>query len=98
MPGELHSGHQEVDVFERQVKYFPEILVGKNAIIDVNAISKSGILSYNTFKTAFIAHAGGPPINAYVIPLKLRPVLFTGTMAFFFFFCVLCRRQLLQRQ
>ena len=36
--------------------------------------------------TSFIAHAGGPPSNAYVIPLKLRPVLFTGTMAFFFFF------------
>lgn len=36
--------------------------------------------------TSFIAHAGGPPINAYVIPLKLKPVLFTGTMAFFFFF------------
>jgi uncharacterized membrane protein YfcA len=36
--------------------------------------------------TSFIAHAGGPPINAYVIPLKLSPVLFTGTMAFFFFF------------
>lgn len=36
--------------------------------------------------TSFIAHAGGPPINAYVIPMKLRPVLFTGTMAFFFFF------------
>ena len=36
--------------------------------------------------TSFIAHAGGPPINAYVIPLKLKPVVFTGTMAFFFFF------------
>lgn len=36
--------------------------------------------------TSFIAHAGAPPINAYVIPLKLKPVLFTGTMAFFFFF------------
>jgi len=36
--------------------------------------------------TSFIAHAGGPPINAYVIPLKLSPLLFTGTMAFFFFF------------
>lgn len=36
--------------------------------------------------TSFIAHAGGPPINAYVIPLRLSPVLFTGTMAFFFFF------------
>lgn len=36
--------------------------------------------------TSFIAHAGGPPINVYVLPLKLPPVLFTGTMAFFFFF------------
>ncbi len=35
--------------------------------------------------TSFIAHAGGPPINAYVIPLKLSPLRFTGTMAFFFF-------------
>ncbi|MEI7785748.1 MAG: sulfite exporter TauE/SafE family protein [Betaproteobacteria bacterium] len=35
--------------------------------------------------TSFIAHAGGPPLNAYVIPLKLTPILFTSTMAFFFF-------------
>lgn len=35
--------------------------------------------------TSFVAHAGGPPINAYVIPLRMKPVLFTGTMAFFFF-------------
>ncbi len=35
--------------------------------------------------TSFIAHAGGPPINAYAIPLKLKPVVFTATMAYFFF-------------
>jgi uncharacterized membrane protein YfcA len=35
--------------------------------------------------TSFIAHAGGPPISAYVIPLRLSPVKFTATMAFFFF-------------
>lgn len=35
--------------------------------------------------TSFIAHAGGPPINAYVIPMRLSPVKFTATMAFFFF-------------
>ena len=35
--------------------------------------------------TSFIAHAGGPPVAAYVIPLKLTPVKFTATMAFFFF-------------
>jgi hypothetical protein len=44
------------------------------------------ILTATSGFTSFIAHAGGPPINVYVIPLRLSPVLFTGTMAFFFFF------------
>jgi uncharacterized membrane protein YfcA len=35
--------------------------------------------------TSFIAHAGGPPINAYIIPLRLSPLKFTATLAFFFF-------------
>ena len=35
--------------------------------------------------TSFIAHAGGPPISTYVISLKLSPVKYTATMAFFFF-------------
>jgi uncharacterized membrane protein YfcA len=35
--------------------------------------------------TSFIAHAGGPPVNAYVIPLRLKPVEFAATMAYFFF-------------
>lgn len=43
------------------------------------------ILTATSGFTSFIAHAGGPPINAYVIPLKLSPLKFTATMAFFFF-------------
>jgi uncharacterized membrane protein YfcA len=35
--------------------------------------------------TSFIAHAGGPPVNAYVIPLKLKPLAYTATLAYFFF-------------
>jgi uncharacterized membrane protein YfcA len=35
--------------------------------------------------TSFIAHAGGPPITAYVMPLRLSPLKYTATMAFFFF-------------
>ncbi|MCX7257169.1 MAG: sulfite exporter TauE/SafE family protein [Polaromonas sp.] len=35
--------------------------------------------------TSFVAHAGGPPLSAYVIPLRLSPLRFTSTMAFFFF-------------
>jgi len=35
--------------------------------------------------TSFVAHAGGPPINAYVLRLGLRPAIYTGSMAVFFF-------------
>ncbi len=34
--------------------------------------------------TSFVAHAGGPPISAYVLPLRLPPLTFTATMAVFF--------------
>jgi uncharacterized protein len=34
--------------------------------------------------TSFIAHAGAPPISFYVMPLKLEPLRFSGTMAVFF--------------
>ena len=43
------------------------------------------VLSATAGFTSFIAHAGGPPISAYVIPLRLSPIKFTATMAFFFF-------------
>ncbi|MCA0326535.1 MAG: sulfite exporter TauE/SafE family protein [Proteobacteria bacterium] len=43
------------------------------------------LLAVTSGFTSFVAHAGGPPINAYVIPLGLSPLRFTGTMAFFFF-------------
>ena len=35
--------------------------------------------------TSFIAHAGGPPVNAYVLPMRLAPPVFTATMAVYFF-------------
>ncbi len=43
------------------------------------------VLTVTSGFTSFIAHAGGPPISAYVIPLRLSPVNFTATLAFFFF-------------
>jgi uncharacterized membrane protein YfcA len=43
------------------------------------------LLSCTSGFTSFVAHAGGPPISAYVIPLELPPMRFTGTMAFYFF-------------
>jgi len=41
--------------------------------------------------TSFVAHAGGPPLNAYVIPMRLSPAVFTGTLAFLFFFVNLAK-------
>jgi uncharacterized protein len=34
--------------------------------------------------TSFVAHAGGPPIQAYVLPLKMNPLRLTATMAVLF--------------
>ena len=43
------------------------------------------ILTATSGFTSFVAHAGGPPLSAYVIPLRLSPLQFTASMAFFFF-------------
>lgn len=34
--------------------------------------------------TSFIAHAGGPPVSAYLIPMRLPPLVFASSMAVFF--------------
>ncbi len=34
--------------------------------------------------TSFVAHAGGPPLLAYVLPLKLAPLVASATMAAYF--------------
>ena len=42
------------------------------------------VLTATSGFTSFVAHAGGPPINAYLIPMRLPPLAFTATMAVFF--------------
>lgn len=34
--------------------------------------------------TSFVSHAGSPPFNAYVLPLKLPPPVYSGTSATYF--------------
>ena len=43
-------------------------------------------LVWSTFSgfTSFIAHAGGPPLQQYLVPLKLDKVMFVGTTTIFF--------------
>jgi uncharacterized membrane protein YfcA len=43
------------------------------------------LLTVTSGFTSFVSHAGGPPLNAYVIPMRLSPLVFTATMAAFFF-------------
>jgi uncharacterized membrane protein YfcA len=35
--------------------------------------------------TSFVAHAGGPPINAYILGMRMQPINFAATLAVFFF-------------
>ena len=44
-----------------------------------------GLLTLTAGFTSFVAHAGAPPLNAYVIPMRLTPLAFTATMAMFYF-------------
>ena len=44
------------------------------------------ILTATSGFTSFVAHAGGPPFNAYMIAQRLSPIVFTATAAYFFFF------------
>jgi uncharacterized protein len=43
-----------------------------------------GLLGVAAGFTSFVAHAGGPPIMAYVLPMQLAPLRFAGTCAVFF--------------
>ena len=43
------------------------------------------LLTVTSGFTSFVAHAGGPPLNAYVIPMRLAPLVYTATMAVFYF-------------
>jgi uncharacterized membrane protein YfcA len=43
------------------------------------------VLTVTSGFTSFVSHAGGPPVSAYVIPMRLAPLVFTATMAAYFF-------------
>jgi uncharacterized protein len=43
------------------------------------------ILTVASGFTSFVSHAGGPPISAYVIPMRLPPLVFTATLGAYFF-------------
>ncbi|HEY0275999.1 MAG TPA: sulfite exporter TauE/SafE family protein [Paenirhodobacter sp.] len=44
----------------------------------------AGICGTAAGYTSFVAHAGAPPVQIYMMPLRLDPRMFTGTMVMFF--------------
>ena len=42
------------------------------------------VLGVTTGFTSFVAHAGGPPVSFYLLPLKLDPIRFTATLTVLF--------------
>ncbi len=42
------------------------------------------VLGTTTGFTSFVAHAGGPPVSFYLLPLRLDPIRFTATLAVLF--------------
>ncbi len=43
------------------------------------------LLTVTSGFTSFVSHAGGPPISAYLVPMRLAPMVYTASMAVFFF-------------
>ncbi len=43
-----------------------------------------GVWGFLAGFTSFVSHAGGPPFQVYVAPLRLAPVVFAGTSVIFF--------------
>ena len=48
------------------------------------SLARAGFWGVIAGYTSFVAHAGGPPFNAYALPLKLEKLIFAGTSVVFF--------------
>jgi len=71
--------------------FLAQRLVWKAPIMATPPVWLGRVLSAISGFTSFVAHAGGPPVNAYFIGLRLSPVTFAATMSFFFFVLNLCK-------
>jgi uncharacterized protein len=66
-------------VFLAQQVFFPP-----RADTPVAGALAGGVLGMASGYTSFVAHAGGPPAIAYLLPLRLPPMTYTATMAVLF--------------
>ncbi len=63
-----------------------KLLLAKTKVADNTPRWVNAILIATSGFTSFVAHAGGPPFNMFMLAQRLSPVVFTATAAYFFFF------------
>jgi uncharacterized protein len=63
-----------------------KLLLAKAKVADNTPRWVSAIMIALSGFTSFVAHAGGPPFNMFMLAQRLSPVVFTATAAYFFFF------------
>lgn len=79
------------------VGIFTMLALAQRFFFPPTAISKppprwmGAILTTASGFTSFVAHAGSPPISAYVLPLRLPPLVYAATMNYLFFFINLAK-------
>lgn len=66
-------------LFLAQQVFFPP-----RADVPVAGKLAGGLLGMASGYTSFVAHAGGPPTIAYLLPLRLPPMTYTATIAVLF--------------
>lgn len=60
------------------------VLARATAIARPHNALRGGVWGAAAGFTSFVAHAGGPPFQVYVLPLRLDPRVYTGTSVIFF--------------
>jgi len=71
-------------LFERRRKRADPSAAGFAAAAKAPSFLSAQIWGSLAGYTSFVAHAGGPPYQTYVVPLRLDPVMYAGSSAIFF--------------
>ncbi|MFZ9298522.1 MAG: sulfite exporter TauE/SafE family protein [Hylemonella sp.] len=95
--GAVLFGLLEARVVAGIVGIFTLLALAQRFFFPPSAISKppprwaGAILTTTSGFTSFVAHAGSPPISAYVLPMRLPPLVYASTMNYLFFFINLAK-------
>ncbi|MEY4645969.1 MAG: sulfite exporter TauE/SafE family protein [Hylemonella sp.] len=95
--GAVLFGLLDAKVVAGIVGIFTLLALAQRFFFPPNANSKppprwvGAILTVTSGFTSFVAHAGGPPLSAYVLPLRMPPLVYASTLNYLFFFVNLAK-------